>query len=120
MPNHMHACPKCRLFLHVKQNGVCVEEGFPVKPAEGDKPAEWAGYKLWEADLWECEGCGFQLVTGFAKLPIAEHYQPTYQACRARHRPMVRIDDCPGGPVNARRADSRRACIESANRVESR
>ena len=82
-------CLQCRRFLRCRKNGVCIEEGMP-------QGTEWGPYKLWHADLYECEGCGFTLVTGFAARPLAEHYQPTYEAIRDRFQPIARIDDCGG------------------------
>ena len=56
----------------------------------------WGPYKLWNGDLYECEGCGAQIVVGIAHQPLSEHYQPDYAATVAIHRPLCRIDDCPG------------------------
>ncbi len=64
----------CGRFLRVKQNSVTVEE-----LTEDGQP-----YKLWDADLWACADCGIEVVTGFAREPLAEHYQDTYGAMRQR------------------------------------
>jgi len=45
-------------------------------------------YKLWDADLFECEECGVEIIAGFAQRPLAEHYQPTYAAQRERLKPI--------------------------------
>ena len=38
-------------------------------------------YKLWMADLWECQDCGVQvLYTSPAQRPIAEHFQDDFAA----------------------------------------
>ena len=81
-------CVACRLFFKPKKNAIAVEEGMP----RGD--GTWAPYKLWEADLWECHGCGAQLVTGYGRQPIAEHYQPDYAEKVAGRAPLFRVDDC--------------------------
>jgi hypothetical protein len=81
-------CVQCRLFFRPKRNGVCIEEGIP------NSDGTWASYKLWDADLWECKGCGAQIVTGYGRAPLAEYYQATYADDRARFAPLFRVDDC--------------------------
>lgn len=83
-------CLRCRKFLRVKTNGVALEEGMP----HGDDT--WGPYKLWQADLYECPSCGFQLVAGFGLKPIAEHYRPGYADTAVKFAPLCRIDDCGG------------------------
>lgn len=65
-------------FMRVVKNSVTVEELFE----DGD------GYKLWDADLWQCPDCGVQVITGFAREPLAEHWQPTYHVQRDRLAPI--------------------------------
>jgi hypothetical protein len=93
------ACVKCRRFFHVRKNSVDVMEGMPTSNAH----TEWTDYKLWEADLWECEGCGAQIIVGYGQVPIAEHYQSDFARLKALYPPLCRIDDCPG-PFNPERA----------------
>lgn len=68
----------CGRLMRVKKNSVTVEElhddGTP--------------YKLWDADLFACQGCGAEVITAFARLPFAEHYQPHYAEQRARLAPI--------------------------------
>lgn len=64
--------------MRVKKNSVTVEE-----LTEDGRP-----YKLWDADLFECVECGVEVVSGFARAPLAEHYQPTYAAQRERLAPI--------------------------------
>lgn len=85
----MTACPTCRRFYKVKKSGYYFEEGMP-------RGAGWAPYKLWVGDLYECEGCGAQVITGVGMEPLAEHYQKGYADTVARVGATVRIDDCPG------------------------
>ena len=68
----------CGRIMAVIKNSVTVEELLP----------DGGPYKLWDADLYACEECGVEVITGFAQLPFAEHYQPTYQAQRARLEPI--------------------------------
>jgi hypothetical protein len=80
-------CPKCGLFFRPKHNGYTFEEGKPYP--DGDKPVfyteesgkVWTSYKLWRGDLWECRGCGVQIIIG-ALHPVAEHFEPDYYKLR--------------------------------------
>jgi hypothetical protein len=59
--------------------GVRIEESMPAGTVMSDgEPERWVPYKLWSADLFECPGCGAQIVAAFGERPIAEHYQPEY------------------------------------------
>ncbi len=90
-------CLKCRVFLRAKKTGVIIEEGMPLGEPLGDGLyAKWGPYKLWHADLFECPSCNFELVTGFARKPIAEHYEPDYAAQVARFPPICRVKACAG------------------------
>lgn len=82
-------CVKCRLFFKPKKTGAVMEEGMPNG---GD--GKWGPYKLWVGDLMECRGCGDQIMVGFGRGPIAEHYQPDYAAQVQRFAPLFRVDDC--------------------------
>lgn len=64
--------------MRVKLNSVTVEE----------LTENGRSYKLWDADLFECVECGVEIITGFGRAPIAEHYQPTYHMQRARLLPI--------------------------------
>jgi hypothetical protein len=78
MPTASNYLCGCGRFMLCKQNSVTVEELM-----EDGSP-----YKLWDADLWECPDCGTQIITGFGKSPLAEHYQPNYQEVRTRLMPI--------------------------------
>ena len=78
MPTRSNVLCGCGRFMTVKQNSVTVEELL-----EDGGP-----YKLWDADLWACPACGLEVVTGFGTAPLAEHWQPTYLAQRARLAPL--------------------------------
>jgi hypothetical protein len=68
----------CGRFMRVKQNSVTVEE-----LTEDGSP-----YKLWDADLYECLECETEVIAGFGRFPLADHYEPTYAAHRARLAPI--------------------------------
>jgi hypothetical protein len=78
MPTNSNVLCGCGRFMVVKRNSVTVEELLE----------DQAPYKLWDADLYECVECGTEIITGFAQLPLAEHYQPTYAEQRGRLRPI--------------------------------
>lgn len=78
MPTCSNVLCGCGRFMAVAKNSVTVEELL-----DDGQP-----YKLWDADLYECAGCGTRIITGFGQLPLAEHYQATYVAQRDRLRPI--------------------------------
>jgi F0F1-type ATP synthase beta subunit len=80
MPTGSNVLCGCGRFMRVKQNSVTVEEQL-----EDGSP-----YKLWDADLYECVECETEVITGFGRLPLAEHYQPTYAEQRDRLAPIYR------------------------------
>lgn len=90
------ACPKCGLFYRPKKNGQSFEEG---KPFNDETPVryrtldgtEWTSYKLWRGDLWECRGCGAEVIIGVIAGPVREHYQPEYK----EYREAMGGDDLP-------------------------
>jgi hypothetical protein len=90
------ACVKCGMFLRVKKQGVGVEEGMIGSRLGEDNAEGWGPYKLWMADLCECPKCHIQVVCGFGRNRIAEHYEPDYLEIRKRYPPIVRVNDCGG------------------------
>lgn len=71
----MIICTKCHRQMRPKKNGVDVIE------QANNKGVYW-GYKLWEADLWECQDCGITVLyvgDQNGQQPIAEHYQPEFE-----------------------------------------
>lgn len=77
-PTNGNALCGCGRFMHVKQNGVTVEELLE----------DGAPYRLWDADLLACEECGVEMIAGFGRHPLAEHWHPDYAAQRARLAPI--------------------------------
>jgi hypothetical protein len=78
MPTSSNYLCGCGRFMRVKKNGVTVEELLE----------DGAPYKLWDADLLECIECGVEIIAGFGKGPLAEHWQPDYAAQRERLAPI--------------------------------
>ena len=59
-------CVKCETEFRPEINGVIVAEMFQKNQKI---------YKLWEADLWKCPLCGFEIIAGFAQYPFTEHFK---------------------------------------------
>lgn len=76
------ACPACQRFMRPKKNGVFVLEQMPVVhgalPGK-DEPDKWQPYKIWQADLWQCQGCGAEQVSGWGYRPVREHYEEGFK-----------------------------------------
>ncbi len=74
-----YVCLPCGRFMRIEKNGVTVEE-----QTEDGEP-----YKLWDGDKYRCPECGYEIVSGFGREPLAEHWQPTYRQARERLAPIV-------------------------------
>jgi len=98
-------CCKCQRFFRVKKNGYRFIEAMP-KPGERPKPGieeneKWTPYKLWVGDLYECQGCGSQIVSGFGNAPISEHYMQDFkesvtfaEKATNDNRQLLQVNDC--------------------------
>lgn len=90
-------CVKCQRFYRPKKTGFRFVEGMPIsnraQPGTAE-PEKWKPYKLWVGDLWECEGCGSQIVSGFARSPISEHYEPEFAGKLAALGEHLQVNDC--------------------------
>lgn len=62
-------CIKCGLELVPDTNGVMVLELWNKNTQV---------YKIWDADLVKCPGCGIQMVKGFAMNPFAIHHDENF------------------------------------------
>lgn len=91
----MIVCTKCNQFFHPKKNGVLVEEGMPRDTDQKRGEGHWLPYKLWQADLLECKGCGTEIIAGFGYVPLSEHYMPDYNRVKERLGPVRSfVKDC--------------------------
>jgi len=93
-------CVPCQRFFRAKKIGFCFIEAMPT-PGAGralpgtEQPERWQPYKVWSGDLWECEGCGAQIVSGVGRGPIAEHYQPDFDEVATRlNAAQLQVNDC--------------------------
>ena len=90
-------CVECQRFYRPKQNGTFFVEGMPIIPdalSGTAAPHHWKPYKLWSGDLWECQGCGHQIISGVGHQPVAEHYQPTFADDVRAYDARLQINDC--------------------------
>lgn len=90
-------CVPCQRFFRPKRNGFAVVEGRPIgndAPPGTSAPDRWLPYKLWESDMYECQGCGAQILVGFGMAPISEHYKPGFADAVTRHAATLQINDC--------------------------
>lgn len=60
-------CVACKVQMR------CVKTGVDVELMAADQP-----HQIWNADRVKCEGCGIEVVTQFARLPVAEHFHARY------------------------------------------
>lgn len=92
------ACVPCQRFFRPKRIGRRVMENMPVGPPGETLPGLqtpdlWVPYKIWVGDIWECEGCGTQIVAGWAHAPLAEHFdQPRFADLSVGI--TIKINDC--------------------------
>lgn len=73
-------CANCERQLKIEKSGVFVIETFL-----DDQP-----YKIWNADLWKCDSCKTEIVSGFGHGSLSEHYMDNFdevldKAVNSRH-----------------------------------
>lgn len=92
-------CVPCQRFFRMKKSGYYFIEGMPVgstRPKEGTaEPEKWQPYKCWSGDLWECKGCGAQIVSGVGMAPMSEHYKDDWRTVLASTgAKQLQVNDC--------------------------
>ena len=91
-------CVPCKRFFRCKKNEFFFIEAMPtVEGAEPGirEPENWKPYKVWAADRYECEGCGTSILSGFARQPISEHYQPEFaEIVKTLGADQLQVNDC--------------------------
>lgn len=79
----MFVCADCNRAMRPKKNGTAFVE------MAGDRP-----YKLWMADLWECQECGsLMLYTDPRQQPLAESYEPDFAAKLDSFKPQFQAKE---------------------------
>jgi len=69
--------------MRPKKNGVAFVEMAQDRP-----------YKLWMADLWQCQECGAEvLYTSPSQRPVAEHFQDDFAAKMQSYAPQYQAKD---------------------------
>lgn len=68
----------CGSFFRVKQLSVTVEE----------QTDDGAPIALWSADLFRCDSCGAEVISGFALVPMARRHDPFYADIWRGSRPV--------------------------------
>lgn len=91
-------CVPCQRFFRPKKNGYYFIEGMPNRndalPGTTDA-ASWSPYKIWVGDLYQCTGCGAEIVSGFGNQPIGEHYQAGFADLKAQlNADQLQVNDC--------------------------
>ncbi len=75
-------CVPCQRFFRPQKNDFkfleAMEDGQP--------------YKLWAGDKWKCPDCGAQIVVGFARRPIAEHFEFDFARQVEIHKPELIVN----------------------------
>lgn len=85
-------CVPCKKFYRPEKNGAYFEEGMPVDAKH--HPGVWKPYKLWQGDLWRCQGCGAEIIVGAGRSPYAEHHEPDYAEQVQAAEPLLLVEDC--------------------------
>lgn len=90
-------CVPCQRFFRMARSGYYFIEGMPrptdAKPGTAE-PEKWKPYKLWAGDLWRCEGCGAQIISGTGLHAIAEHYQDEFTERCEQLGATFQVNDC--------------------------
>jgi hypothetical protein len=93
-------CFTCRRFFRCKKSGVYFTESMPTNGERLPKPGlaephNWQPYKVWVGDLWHCNSCGAEIISGVGFGPIAERHHDHFEQLRQRVRAdLVNINDC--------------------------
>lgn len=91
-------CVTCQRFYRPKKNGYYFTEMQPNDndaPPGTEAPDRWSPYKVWSGDLWECEGCGAQIVSGVGQGPLSEHFKTGFHDLVTRlSADQLQVNDC--------------------------
>lgn len=90
-------CVKCHTFFRPKKNGFYFLEGMPLKGALPGlaEPDRWMPYKIWSADLWECQSCGTEIVVGVGAQPLGiQHERDFHDKIRSFGADQFQVNDC--------------------------
>ncbi|MCJ7829346.1 MAG: hypothetical protein MUP81_06370 [Dehalococcoidia bacterium] len=78
---HRPVCVKCEVELRPKKNGVgCLDYAYWGEEKKEER------CQIWDADLWECPKCGYQIVEGFGVNPIDIHSNQSFPVTIENYR----------------------------------
>jgi hypothetical protein len=63
-------CIPCKRRMTAFRNGISVIEYFDISHKEA--------YKIWSAELFQCDECGARAVGGFSPRPYAEQFHQNF------------------------------------------
>lgn len=91
-------CVPCQRFYRPKKTGFWFIEGMPegndVQPGVGESE-KWKPYKIWQGDLWECEGCNARIISGVAQQPLRiQHHSDFEQMAQQLNAHQFQVNDC--------------------------
>lgn len=95
-------CVPCQRFFRVKKNGFYFIEAMPkpgiptarVEPGTAE-PENWKPYKIWSGDLWQCDGCGAQIISGVGLNPISIHHEKKFADWLvSTNAAQLQVNDC--------------------------
>jgi hypothetical protein len=82
-------CVNCKLFYKIRKSGFYWVEMRPV----GNET--WTPYKLWSSDLWECKGCGAQILSGHGIQPVSAAHMTEFKDLIEKFRAtQLEVKDC--------------------------
>ncbi len=91
-------CVPCQRFFRMKKSGYYFTEGMPTEagvPPGKEAADKWKPYKTWAGDLWECQGCGAQILSGFGLKPCGIHHEKDFEADRKKlGADQFQVNDC--------------------------
>jgi hypothetical protein len=97
-------CVPCQRFFRVERNGYRFTEGMPngqwpmgmgPTPPGKEHDEYWQPYKIWQGDLWRCEGCGAEIISGVAAEPVGERHMVHFDDVRREGGyDQLQVNDC--------------------------
>ena len=72
---HRPVCAECEVEMVPETNGVGVLD-----------MAEFGPHQVWDADLYKCPKCGFEVIVGFGQAPLAEHHEGNFESTVQSYR----------------------------------
>lgn len=90
-------CLPCHRFMRPHRTGFYFTEGMPKTneaPPGLEAPDQWEPYKIWAGDIYKCQGCGAEVITGFGLRPI-ERYEERFDKLRkSLGADKYQVNDC--------------------------